>query len=64
MLRDCGLSWITLFKQVQSKSYNMTCVSSKYSDQPVHSHNMARVFVYPALDNPEAVEGTCDQLRL
>ena len=34
--------------------------TSKDSDQP----SMARVFIHPSLDSPEAVEGTCNQRRL
>ena len=46
------------------KTYNKTCVTSKDSDQPVHPPSMARVLIYPSLDSPKAVEGTCDQRRL
>ena len=48
----------------QDKTYNKTCVTSKDSYQPVHPPSMARVLVYPSLDSPEAVKGTCDQRRL
>ena len=44
--------------------YNKTCVTSKDSDQHVHTPSMARVLVYPSLDSPEAVEGNYDQRRL
>ena len=40
------------------KTYNKTCVTSKDSDQPVHTPSMARVITYPSLDSLEAVEGT------
>ena len=33
------------------KTYNKTCVISKYSDQPVHLPSMASVLVYPTLDS-------------
>ena len=33
-------------------------VTSKDSDQPLHPPSMARVFVSPPFDSPEAVEGT------
>ena len=33
-------------------------------DQPVYPPSMARVLLYPSLDSPEAVEGTCDQQNL
>ena len=46
------------------KTYDNTCVTGKDSDQPVHPPSMARVLVYPSLDSPGAVEGTCDQRRL
>ena len=46
------------------KTYNKTCVTSKDSDQPVHSPSMARVLFYPSLDSLNAEEGTCDQGRL
>ena len=52
------------YGQVHDKTYNRTCMTSKYSDQLVQSPTMARVFDYPSLDSPEAVEGTCDQRRL
>ena len=31
------------------KTYNKTCVTSKHSDQPVHSPNMTRIIIYPSL---------------
>ena len=46
------------------KTYNKNCVTSKDSDQPVHPPSMAKVLVYPSLDNLEAVEGTRNQRRL
>ena len=48
----------------QRKTYNMTCVTSKDSDQSVYPPSKARVLVHPSLDSQEAVEGTCDQRRL
>ena len=49
---------------VHDKTYNRTCLTSKDLDQPVHPPSIVRVLVYPSLDGPEAVEGTCDQGRL
>ena len=46
------------------KIYNLTCVTSKDSDQPVYPPSTARALIYPSLDSLEAVEGTCDQQRL
>ena len=46
------------------KTCNKTCVTNKDSDQPVHLPITAMILVYPSLDSPEAVEGTCDQRRL
>ena len=50
------LNW---FGPVHDKTYNKTYVTSKDSYQPVHPSNMPKVLVYPSLDSPEAVEGTC-----
>ena len=36
-----------------NQTYNKICVTSKDSDQPVHPPSMARVLVYPSLDNRE-----------
>ena len=36
----------------------------KDSNKPLHPPSMARVLVYPSLDSPESVEGTCNQRRL
>ena len=49
---------------VHDKLYNKTCMTSKDSDHPVYPPNMSRVLVYPSLDSPEDVNGTCDQRRL
>ena len=57
---DCN----DIFKPAYDKTYNEIFVTSKDSDQPVHPPSMARVLVYPSMDSPEAVEGTCDQRRL
>ena len=46
------------------QTYNMTCMTSKDSNQPVHPHSMTRVLVHLSLDSLEAVEGTCHQQRL
>ena len=46
------------------KTYNKTYVTRKDLDQHVNPPTTARVLVYPSLDSPEAVEGTCDQQRL
>ena len=48
----------------QDKTYNKTCVTSKDSDQPIHSPSIARVLVYSSLNSLETVEGTCYQQRL
>ena len=52
------------FEPVHDKTYNKACVTSKDSDQPVHSPNIARVIFNLSLDSPETVKGTCDQQRL
>ena len=39
-------------------------MTSKDSDQSVHSHSMARDLVHSSLNSLEAVEGKCDQQRL
>ena len=39
-------------------------VTSKDTDQPVHSPSKTRFLLYPSLDSPDAVECTCDQRRL
>ena len=39
-------------------------VTSKDSDQPIHSPNMTRVLVHPSQDSLEAVEEACNQQRL
>ena len=46
------------------KTYNKSCATRKYSGQPVHPTNMARILVYPFLDCLAVVKGTCDQWRL
>ena len=46
------------------KTYNKTCMTSKDSNQLVHPPSMAMVLVYPSLDSPGAVEGTCGERRL
>ena len=48
----------------RDKTYNKTCVTSKDSDKPVHPLSTARLLIYPSLDSPGAVEGTCDQRGL
>ena len=40
------------------------CVTIKDSDQPVQPPSMARVFVLPSLNSPEALKGTYNQQRL
>ena len=40
------------------KTVNKTCVTSKDSDQLIHSLSMARVLVYPSLESMEAEEST------
>ena len=46
------------------KTCNKSCVTSKDSDQPIHPPSMARILIYPSLDNPEVAEGSCNQRRL
>ena len=46
------------------KTYNKTCVTGEDSVQPVYPPSTAMLPVYPSLDSPEGVEGTCDQQRL
>ena len=54
------LSWV----EHEKKFYNLgPCVTIKDSEQTAHPFSMARVLVYPSLDSPEAVEGTCEQWR-
>ena len=53
-----------IYETAWEKTYNKTFMTSRDSDQPVHSSNMSRVLVYPYLDSLEVVEGTCDQRRL
>ena len=52
---------LTIMEPAHDKTFNKTCVTSKYSELPVHPPSMARVLVYPSLGSPEAVKGTCDQ---
>ena len=53
------------FEPAHNKTYNnKACVTSKSSDQPVHLLSLAKATVYPSLDGPVGVEGTCDQRRL
>ena len=47
-------SWVSTYEPAHDKTYNKTCVTSKYLDQPVHPPSMARILVYPSLDSPEA----------
>ena len=53
-----------LFEPAHDKTYNKTFVTSKDSDQSIHSPSMAMVLIYPSLDSLETVEGMCDQQRL
>ena len=46
-----------IFESAHDKTYIKTCRTSKDSDQPVHSPSMAKVLLYPSLDNTETVEG-------
>ena len=50
---------VLIFEPLHNKTYNITYVTSKAADQPVHPSSMARVLVHPSFDSPEAVEGTC-----
>ena len=50
---------LMLYASAHDKTYNMTCVTSIDSDQPVHPTSKARVLMYLSLDSLEAVEGTC-----
>ena len=52
---------IYLYEPAHDKTYDKTCVTRKDSDQPVHPLSMAVVLIHPSLDNPDAVEGSCDQ---
>ena len=54
-------TFIKLFEPVHDKSFNKTCVTSKDSDQPVHLSSLAGVVIFPSLESPKAVEGTCHQ---
>ena len=47
----------------KGNSVRIDPAQDKTSDQPVHPPSMARILVYPSLDSPKAVEGTCDQRR-
>ena len=57
----CETSRWKTYEPAHDKTYNNSCMTSKDSDQPVHSPSMAMVFVYPYFDNPEVVEGTRDR---
>ena len=52
---------LKVFVPVHDKTYNKIYVTKEDSDQLVDSPSMTRVLVYPSLDSPETVEGTCDQ---
>ena len=41
-----------------------TCMTNNDLDQSVHPRSMTRVLIYPILDSPEDVKGTCEQRRL
>ena len=58
------LSFTSIYEPAHDEFYNKTCMTSKDSDQPVHSPGKARVLVYSSLNRQEAVEATCDQRRL
>ena len=45
-----------IYESAHNKTYNKALVTSKDSDQPVHPPSMARVLLYPSLDNLKAVE--------
>ena len=55
---------IIIYGPAHDKTYNKTCVTSKYSDQPVHPPCLARVLIHPPVESPWALEGTWDQQRL
>ena len=55
---------IIIYEPAHDKTFKKTCVTNKDSDQPVNPPSMAKVLLYPSLDSPEAVEGTCDQRGL
>ena len=60
VLNDALTNDIISFEQMgpgHDKTYNKTCVTSKYSDQPVHPPSVARILCHPSLDSLEAVEG-------
>ena len=52
------------YEPAHNKTYNNTCVAGENLDQPVHPLSAARDLVFPSLNNPGAVEGTCDQRKL
>ena len=37
---------------MHDRTYTKTCVTSKDSDQPVHTQSMGRVLIYLSLDSP------------
>ena len=52
-----------VIEPAHDNSYNKTCVTSKYSDQAVHSPSISSDLAYPSSDSLEAVEGICTQQR-
>ena len=52
------------YEPAHDKTYSKNWVTSKDSDQSVHPPSMAGVIFHPSSDNPESVQGTCDQRRL
>ena len=55
LFTDSRHKWVN--EPAHDNPYNKTSVTSKDSDEPVHSPNMERVLVYSPLNNLEAVEG-------
>ena len=52
------------FEPAHNKTYNKTCVTSKYLDQLVHPPSMAKILFHSSFDSLEAVVGTYDRRRL
>ena len=50
-----------LYETAHDKTYNKTCVTSKDSDQPVHSPSKAIILSHSSFDSLEVAEGTCNQ---
>ena len=64
LLFSFGTTEITLCEPAHDNTYNKTGVASKDSDQSIKLPSMARVYVNPSLDSPEAADDTFDQRKL